>query len=236
MEGWQEIQMQFLLSAETESAFFSALSRTAGELGFEYCAYGMRLPLPISRPKVFMMNNYSADWQERYERENYLAVDPTVTHGLRSVTPLVWTEQVFSACRPFWEDARAHGLNFGWAQSCYDSKGIGGMLTFARSEDRISSAELHDNAFKMSWMAHLAHQGMSRLLVAKLMPETEIELSPREAEVLRWTAEGKTSSEVSEILNISERTVNFHVNNALVKLGAANKTAAAIKALVLGLL
>jgi LuxR family transcriptional regulator len=53
---------------------------------------------------------------------------------------------------------------------------------------------------------------------------------------LRWTADGKTSSEVGEILYISERTVNFHVNNALIKLGAANKTAGVIKAAALGFL
>ena len=54
--------------------------------------------------------------------------------------------------------------------------------------------------------------------------------------VLRWTADGKTSGEVGEIMNISERTVNFHVNNALEKLGAANKTAGVIKAAMLRLL
>lgn len=236
MKGWQEIQMQFLLSAETESAFFSELIKAASELGFEYCAYGMRLPFPISRPKVFMLNNYSAQWQARYEKENYLAVDPTVAHGMSSVSPLVWSDQVFSSCRPFWEEANAHGLNFGWAQSCFDAKGVGGMLTLARSDDELSPSELRSHGLRMAWLTHLAHEGMSHLLLSKLIPETEIELSPREAEVLRWTAEGKTSSEVSEILNISERTVNFHVNNVLVKLGAANKTAAAIKAVMLRLL
>jgi len=54
--------------------------------------------------------------------------------------------------------------------------------------------------------------------------------------VLRWTADGKTSSEISCILNIAERTVNFHINNVVAKLNAANKTSAAIKAAMLGLL
>ncbi|HQT26892.1 MAG TPA: autoinducer binding domain-containing protein [Burkholderiales bacterium] len=228
--------MQFLLGVETESAFFSDLTKAAKELGFEFCAYGMRLPIPVSRPKVHMTNNYPANWQKRYEKENYIAVDPTVAHAVNSVAPLVWSDRVFSACRPFWEEARSHGLNYGWAKSCFDAKGVGGMLTLSRSEDQISVSELRYLGLRMSWLVHIAHEGMSRLLVEKLMPEAEVELSPREAEVLRWTAEGKTSSEVSEILNISERTVNFHVNNALVKLGAANKTAAAIKAFMLRLI
>lgn len=82
----------------------------------------------------------------------------------------------------------------------------------------------------------MAHEGLPRLLVPKLMPEAAAKLTVREIEVLRWTADGKTSSEVGEIMHISERTVNFHVTNTLLKLGAANKTGAAIKAAILGLL
>jgi LuxR family transcriptional regulator len=68
------------------------------------------------------------------------------------------------------------------------------------------------------------------------MPELNAKLSNREIAVLRWTADGKTSSEISCILNIAERTVNFHINNVITKLNAANKTSAAIKAAMLGLL
>ncbi len=51
-----------------------------------------------------------------------------------------------------------------------------------------------------------------------------------------WTAEVKTSGEIAEILKISERTVNFHINNAIAKLDTPNKTAAAVRAALLGLL
>ncbi len=61
-------------------------------------------------------------------------------------------------------------------------------------------------------------------------------LTGREIEVLRWSASGKTSSEISEILVISVNTVNFHVKNAILKLKTANKTAAVARATMLGLL
>lgn len=236
MDSWQEALMHSLLNADTEADLFAALSCATSELGFEYCAYGMRMPLPISNPKVFMLNNYSRDWQQRYAQEHYLAVDPTVAHGMRSVMPLVWTNEIFATCRAFWEDARAHGLRIGWAQSCHDAKGVGGLLTLARSHDNLSPKELGDHSLKMSWLVQVVHAGMSRLLVPKLMPDATVDLSSREIEVLRWTADGKTSGDVSEIMHISERTVNFHLNNAMAKLGACNKTAAAIKAAILGLL
>ena len=66
--------------------------------------------------------------------------------------------------------------------------------------------------------------------------EPPIRLTAREVEVLRWTADGKTSHEVGQIMAISERTVNFHINNSLLKLGANNKTSGVIKAAMLRLL
>jgi LuxR family transcriptional regulator len=63
-----------------------------------------------------------------------------------------------------------------------------------------------------------------------------VQLSPREIEVLKWTGDGKTSSEISDIIHISERTVNFHIGNAITKLNTPNKTAAVIRAAMLGIL
>lgn len=228
--------MQLLLSAQTQEEFFTALSGAAINLGFEYCAYGMRVPLPVSNPKMLMLNNYSANWQDRYAQENYLALDPTVAHGMKSVMPIVWSEQIFLSSRPFWEDARAHGLRVGWAQSSYDAHGVGGMLTLSRSNDTLAVSELQHNSLKMTWLVQVAHAGLSKLMSSKRLAAPTISLTDREVEVLRWSADGKTSGEVSDIMSISERTVNFHINNALEKLGAANKTAAVCKAVMLRLL
>lgn len=61
-------------------------------------------------------------------------------------------------------------------------------------------------------------------------------LTRREREVMLWTAEGKTAFEVGVIVGLTERTVNFHISRTLAKLGATNKTQAAVKAAVLGML
>jgi DNA-binding response OmpR family regulator len=57
-----------------------------------------------------------------------------------------------------------------------------------------------------------------------------IELNEREVETLTWAARGKTSAEIAQILGLSKRTVDFHIDNARVKLGAATRVEAAIKA------
>jgi DNA-binding NarL/FixJ family response regulator len=57
-------------------------------------------------------------------------------------------------------------------------------------------------------------------------------LNDREIDTLTWVARGKTSAQIAEILELSKRTIDFHLDNARVKLGAATRTQAAIKAAV----
>ncbi|MBI1285858.1 MAG: response regulator [Thiobacillus sp.] len=56
-------------------------------------------------------------------------------------------------------------------------------------------------------------------------------LTSREAEVLIWIARGKSNREISEILLISPRTVNKHLERVFTKLGVENRAAAASTAL-----
>ncbi len=55
-------------------------------------------------------------------------------------------------------------------------------------------------------------------------------LSPRQKEVYHWICEGKRDREISIILGISYRTVTVHVRAILKKLGAENRTSAAMMA------
>jgi DNA-binding response OmpR family regulator len=57
-----------------------------------------------------------------------------------------------------------------------------------------------------------------------------IALNEREVEVLTWSARGKTSAEIAKILDLTKRTVDFHIDNARGKLGAATRTEAVLKA------
>ena len=56
-------------------------------------------------------------------------------------------------------------------------------------------------------------------------------LTEREIDCLNWTAAGKTSAEISEILGLSEHTVNHYLNRATRKLDTVNRTQAVAKAI-----
>jgi DNA-binding response OmpR family regulator len=64
----------------------------------------------------------------------------------------------------------------------------------------------------------------------ELLLRRTLSLTSRESEVLRWLSCGKSNREIGEILGISPRTVNKHLEQIFVKLGVENRAAAAARA------
>ena len=61
-------------------------------------------------------------------------------------------------------------------------------------------------------------------------------INDREVEVLTWVARGNTSAEIARKLHLSKRTIEFHIENARVKLHAATRTEAVVRAVAGGLI
>ena len=85
------------------------------------------------------------------------------------------------------------------------------------------------SAGEMLGAAHTHHftvavqEGVSEI-VETIQAPMQHPLTRRELEVLTWVARGKSAWETAEILGISKRTVDEHVQTATRKLGAANRT------------
>lgn len=114
-----------------------------------------------------------------------------------------------------------HGPGIDWA-----------FLTLS-SDVRVPPSELVPLLSTTTYFSHCLQAGIARLSGSEGVPTN---LSGREAEILRWSALGKTSWEISTILMISERTVNFHLQRAAAKLGVKGRRAAVAQALARGLI
>jgi len=215
---------------------FERLSAAAQALGFEHCAIGVRVAYPVSRPRVEMFSNYCLRWQRRYVEQDYLLRDPSVRHGQSSCAPRTWDDALQAEAPEMWAEARCAGLRHGWFKSTVESCGAGSMLTLARGDQPLGDAELRANGERMNWLAHAAHLAFNKALLPDGLRDSQTGLTSREVEVLRWTADGKSSSEIADILTISDNTVNFHIKNAVRKLRTNNKTSATVRAAMLGLL
>lgn len=78
-------------------------------------------------------------------------------------------------------------------------------------------------------LAALITARLARVARTAVWPK-RIGLREREVETLTWAARGKTFWEIGEILGLSKRTVEFHLESARRKLGVATRTQALIKA------
>jgi len=78
-------------------------------------------------------------------------------------------------------------------------------------------------------LAALITARLVRVARSAIWPK-HVGLREREIETLTWAARGKTFAEIGEILSLSKRTVEFHLENARRKLGIATRTQALIKA------
>jgi DNA-binding NarL/FixJ family response regulator len=61
--------------------------------------------------------------------------------------------------------------------------------------------------------------------------QSAFRLTPREAEVLLWVAQGKSNADVAIILEMSEKTVKQHLGSVFQKLGVEGRNAATVRAL-----
>jgi LuxR family transcriptional regulator, quorum-sensing system regulator SolR len=103
----------------------------------------------------------------------------------------------------------------------------------------------HDQSHKIApYMLHINHLLCNKVVSFHRLAQIDTDnqnpfnrqLSKRELEVLRWTADGKTADEIAIALSISARTINFHLAQIMNVLDVPNKTAAVAKAIINGYL
>lgn len=236
MQAWREQYLEAFTSTRSVADVFLELAGAVRELEFEHCSFGIRIPLPVSNPQFTLQSDYPDAWVNRYVNHNYFAVDPTVRHGLTKVSPLSWQADGQTQAVEFWEEAAHYGLRYGWCMPAINHTGAIGLVTMARSGTPIDECELAEKECRMLWLVNAVNCVMGKYLLAQQAPEYTAELTTRERETLKWSAAGKTYKEIGKIMSVDARTVKFHLVNAMRKLNATNRTDAAVKAAMLGLL
>ncbi|ACB94618.1 response regulator transcription factor [Beijerinckia indica] len=105
-----------------------------------------------------------------------------------------------------------------------------------KTGDETETFELRiENADRRLKISYVSQVGPDELLLRvmednTLSPEqtlkTRLNLTSREAEVLTWVARGKSNRDIGEILGLSPRTVDKHLEQVYAKIGVENRVAA----------
>lgn len=211
-----------------------ALRDFAEEAGFTYFAY-----LYLKGPETFVVSNYPREWQALYLEKNYLRIDPVVTNAKHGPPLYTWAGDDARrlgrrAVSQFFADAARFGICSGLSVSVPVGFRDRMVFTLAGSRPRVDIEGGIDPVTAAVAVAfvhsHLAGAKSDASLAA------DVRLSPREAECLRWFADGMSMPDIAIMLDISYRSVRSYIDEATRKLGAANNRQAGTIATRMGLI
>jgi len=223
MDGFETCQNIKKLYPDLPVIFMTGLSATehiveglsAG--GVDYLVKPLNHQELLARVKVHINN-------AKLTNSTKLALDSTGQHmaALNNQGQVIWTtEQAQLFIDTFSSKDKKHLIDWLLAAHSSDSLEIQqGQSTLVLTYTDSSSEGSHLIKFK-------SHNLKLETQTLKL----KLKITRREADVLIWVARGKTDWEIAQILSISERTVNKHLEQIYRKLGVNNRTSASALAI-----
>lgn len=233
--GWRRAITLEFQCASTADQVYAILQRQTDALEYDWFAFCVRHPVPFTRPRVSLQTTYPDAWRDHYQAQNYFAIDPVLKPENYLNGHLPWSDQLFRDTPAFWDAAQDHGLRKGITQCLLLPNRALGFLSVSREHQQKDICSEDETEMRLQTLIALCSSALLRI-EDKMVMAPEMKFSKRELEILKWTAEGKTSAEISIILSISENTVNFHQKNMQKKFNAPNKTQIASYAAAIGLI
>ncbi len=180
-----------------------------------------------------VITNWPAEMMAHFDREGLMKTSPVIRRLRNSTLPFTFDLDAVSVER---RGPLVRGIfgRFGVVRGAYfpvhDMSGNRGAVSFA------GSGPVFDRQQMMELMYIAVHVFERLAEIRNLDVKPADTLTDREIDCLNWTAAGKTSAEIAEILGLSEHTVNHYLNRAAKKLDTVNRTQAVAKALRVGLI
>ena len=184
-------------------------------------------------------SGWNPEWERKYLDRRYAEVDP-VPNSVNSYNePYFWRDLVprtqrGSKAMDVMEEARSEfRMHDGLCIPIHGLDGIAGLVSVA-TEDAAWSLSGQDQA-AIHLVGLYAYEAVRRIKRPRSRG-AEVRLSPREADCIRWVAEGKTAWEIGMILGVSQETVRTYLKMAARKLDTRSQAHLVAKAHRLGLI
>ncbi len=246
MRIWDAIEE--ILYADQASSVFEILRVQAAKMGFENFGLAMRASVSNQAgcqadSEVSLQHNYRSDWAASYTNLRNPAVAQTDARILLAKLALpasAWNTRGAMSSPIMGKLIPGAAKQLGIAGEFGMRAGITVPLQSRDLEWGFCSFSTGDSydltAFEAcigdaSLLANIAATRIMQTRASAVATPAPGHLSPREVEVLRWCAIGKTSWEISQILKLSERTVNFHLSRIAQRLGVRGRSAACAAAI-----
>jgi LuxR family transcriptional regulator, quorum-sensing system regulator LasR len=231
-----------LICCNTVEEWRELVFRLGRELGYEQTRLAI-LPdryAPIEAEHAFQHSNYSSAWLNKYTTDKLHHVDPTFSHCLRKSIPLIWSPDIFSDRhqKEMYEEASGYGIKSGVTLPIHGARGELGIVCFVSDTrpDQHFHNDAHRNLPELSCFRDFILESSLKFMKLSSGAEKPISVTKRELECLKWSAAGKSSWEIGQILHCTEATINFHFGNIRRKFDTNSRQQAVIMAINIGLI
>lgn len=214
-------------------------------LGYKYfCIF--HEPKPIENPaQLIVAANWEARWIERFVAKKYIVNDPTLKYLLRANRGFSWTQAVaayehhpqFRRMQKMMQDAKSYGLAYGHIFPIFGRNGLLGAATLGGPDEvEFSPVEmmLLESVARATYFKLLDFDGAS--VADRVGDGKDIILTHREVQALSNMADGMTSPEIAELLNVAPTTIDWYGASVQDKLEARNRIHAVALAIRRGLI
>jgi len=230
-------------AAETPEEVFKLFCSAVARFGYDRVAFAAvtmaaQETMVLNDVKPVVANNYPDDWAKHYVEKCYQEIDPIFLLTSNMGAPFLWDDVV--AKQPLstkqkllFKESREAGLHDGVTVPVHGPRGASYAVSLAMDDCAC------DNTSHFGTLQILATQFLLAYSQSSRKPQESgrgLHLTERERECLTWTARGKSAWAISEIIGVSEHTVNFHLKSVMKKLETANRVAAVVVAVRLGLI
>lgn len=205
--------------------------------GISFVTYHLARTVAGTVDAPFVRTTYPEPWIARYLLRGYVEVDPIVRDGFARLLPFHWHEVAMgSDTGEFFADAIAHGVGSqGYSIPVVDKARRRGLFSVnSVLPPALWTALVQRHEQEWASLAQIVHGKAIYELHGEADPVPA--LSRRELECLHWTALGKDLKDIALILSLSEHTVRDYLKSARLKLGCATRSAAATRAIHLGII
>lgn len=230
--------MQSFSKADTVADITTLCQLHSKDLGFDNFIYALRMPTQFADSKLVLIDGYPANWVSHYFERTYQTVDPVLAYCGKHIIPIAWQNLkplTTGAAKQMMLEAGDFGLKSGITMPVHSPRGEMGILSLTVNQSAKTSLDVTESALPyIQIFAGYLHEAVRRVFNLVEDPKPP-QLTVRDQECLRWAADGKTSWEIAKLLSVSERTINFHMNNAMLKLNVTNRQHAVAKVTLQGL-
>lgn len=231
-------ERQSLLTAEiaavkTRAAFAKVLNRVSDAFGFRYVTL-MDAPSPdsVMLKPLLIETSLPPSYVNQFDRARFMQLPVFSKEMPESVVPRLWNLSDAACVLPPELRNLKHAFDMEIGIAIPARATDGNRLLFRLAGKRALPGQMEVNELTMVMLHVLDAHNRLRSSNAIGHPT----LSVREREVLRWTAQGKTSIEIGQILSLSDHTVNAYMTSAMKKLDCVNRTQLVAKAIRLKLI